>query len=54
MLCEDAAAEGLNLAEGNGSHPGSFETEGEAADSTEQIKDIHASPTIGLFMVPRL
>jgi hypothetical protein len=33
MLFEDRSAEGLDLAERDGSHPGSFEPEREAANS---------------------
>jgi hypothetical protein len=37
---EDAAAEWIDFAERDGSHPGSFESEREAADSAEKVEDI--------------
>lgn len=40
VLAQDCPAERVDLAEGNGSHPGSFEPEREAADSAEEIEDI--------------
>ena len=41
MLGEDAAAVGIDLAEGDGSHSGSLEPEAEPADPAEEIEDIH-------------
>jgi hypothetical protein len=43
MLGEDAAAERIDLAEGDGSHPGALEAEAETADPAEEIEDIHAA-----------
>jgi hypothetical protein len=42
VLREDGAGERLDLAERDGSHPGSLEPEAEAANSAEEIEDIHA------------
>lgn len=41
MLSEDGGAVGINFAEGDRSHAGSLESEREASDSTEEVKDIH-------------
>jgi len=41
VLGEDAAAVGIDLAEGDGSHSGSLEPEAEPADPAEEIEDIH-------------
>ena len=41
VLSENRPAPGIDLAECDGSHPGSFEPEGEAADSAEKVEDIH-------------
>jgi hypothetical protein len=41
VLSEDLLAEWVDLAERDGSHPGSFEAKREAANSREEIKDIH-------------
>jgi hypothetical protein len=41
VLGEHSSAERIDLAERDGSHPGPFEPEGEAADAREQVKDIH-------------
>jgi hypothetical protein len=41
VLGEDASAIGVDFAEGDGSHSGSFESEAEAADSAEKVEDIH-------------
>lgn len=41
VLGEDAPTEGVDLTEGNGSHPGSFESEAEAANSAEEVEHIH-------------
>lgn len=43
MLSEDGLAEWLDLAESDGLHSGSFEPEAEAANSAEEIEDIHVS-----------
>lgn len=37
--CEDGAAVGVDLAEGDRSHPRSFESKAETADSREEVKD---------------
>ena len=39
VLAEDGSAVRLDLAEGDGSHPGSLKAEGEAADSREEVED---------------
>lgn len=44
MLGEDSPAERIDLAECDGSHPGSFEAEAETADPAEKIEDIHLFP----------
>lgn len=41
-------AELISLAEGNGTHAGSLESETESANSAEQIKDTHHSPCVWL------
>jgi hypothetical protein len=41
VLSQHSLAVGIDLAEGDGSHPGSFEPEAEAANSAEEIKHIH-------------
>jgi hypothetical protein len=41
VLFEDGAAVGLDLAEGDGSHPRPLKSEGEAADTREKVEDIH-------------
>jgi hypothetical protein len=38
---EDSAGKWLDLAECDGSHPGSFEAEAETANSAEEVEDIH-------------
>jgi hypothetical protein len=40
VLAEHGSAVGVDLAEGDGSHPGSFESEREAADTGEEVEDI--------------
>jgi len=40
------AAEGIDFAEGDGSHSGALEAETESADSGEKIEDIHGYPFI--------
>lgn len=50
MLGEDGAAVGIDLAERDGSHPGPFEAEAEAADAGKKIEDIHFSPKTGVDM----
>ena len=44
VLGEDAAAVGIDLAEGDGSHAGALEAEGEAANAAEKVEDIHKMP----------
>jgi hypothetical protein len=44
VLGEDAAGKRVDFAERNGSHPGSFEPEAEAADPAEKVEDIHSVP----------
>jgi hypothetical protein len=44
VLSEHGLAIGIDLAEGDGSHSGSFEAEAEAADSAEKVEDIHKTP----------
>lgn len=44
MLREDLAAIGVDFAERDGSHPGSFESEGESADAGKEVEDIHSAP----------
>ena len=40
----------FDFAEGNGSHPGSFEPKGKAADSAEKVEDIKVhNPLISLW-----
>ncbi len=41
VLSEDCPAVGIDFAEGDGSHSGSLEPEGEAADAAEEIEDTH-------------
>jgi hypothetical protein len=41
VLGEHGTAEGIDLAEGDGSHAGSFESEAESADAAEEVKDTH-------------
>jgi hypothetical protein len=41
MLPENFSAIGIDLAEGDGSHSGALEAEGEAADAAEKVEDIH-------------
>jgi hypothetical protein len=43
VLSQDRPAEGVSLAEGDGSHPCSLKPEAKAADSAEEVKYIHAS-----------
>jgi hypothetical protein len=45
MLGEDTSAIVVDLAECDGSHTGPFEAEAEAADSAEEVEDIHSSHT---------
>jgi len=40
---EDAAAVGVDFAEGDGAHSGSFEAKAEPSYAAEQVKDIHTS-----------
>jgi hypothetical protein len=51
VLGEDSATEGVDLAEGDGSHSGSLETETETADTWEKVEDIHF-PTDHRRIVP--
>jgi hypothetical protein len=46
VLAEHSSAEGIDLTEGDGSHPGSFEPETESANAAEEIEDIHATQVI--------
>lgn len=46
MLGEDALAEGLDFAEGDGSHSGSLKPEGKAADAREKVKDTPRHPRL--------
>jgi hypothetical protein len=41
VFCENSTAEGVNLTEGDSPHSGSFEPEAEAANSAEEVEDIH-------------
>jgi hypothetical protein len=41
MLAQDSAAEGIDLAESDGAHPGSLKSEGESADAGKQVEYIH-------------
>jgi hypothetical protein len=41
MLGEDSAAEGIDFAEGDGSHSGSFKPEAESADAGKEVKHPH-------------
>jgi len=41
---QDGAAIGIDLAEGDGSHAGALEAEGEAANAAEKVEDIHKMP----------
>jgi hypothetical protein len=45
VLAQNGSAVFISLAEGNGSHPGSLESETESANTTEEIEDIHAPVT---------
>lgn len=47
MLSQDGAGIWLDLAEGDCSHPGSFESEAETADAAEEVEDIQ---TIACFL----
>jgi hypothetical protein len=38
---EDCSAVGIDLAEPDGPHPGSFEPETESADAAEEVEDTH-------------
>jgi hypothetical protein len=44
VLCEDASAIGVDLAEGDGSHAGPFEAEAKSADAGKEVEDIHKTP----------
>jgi hypothetical protein len=46
VLFEDGLAVWIGFAERNGSHPGSFEPEGEAADAAKEVEDIHFLSTV--------
>jgi hypothetical protein len=48
VLGEHPSAELVSFTERDGSHSGSFEPEGEAADSAEKVEDIHFPPKTGL------
>lgn len=50
MFCEDFLAERLDFTERDGSHSGSFEPEGEAADPAEKVEDIHLLK-VGCFAI---
>ena len=41
MLGEHTPAIGIDFAEGDGSHSGSFEPKAESANSGEEVEDIH-------------
>ena len=41
VLGEDASAVGIDFAESDGSHSGSFEAETESADAGKEVEDIH-------------
>jgi hypothetical protein len=49
VLGEDAAAECVDLAECDSSHPGSFESEAETADAAEEVEDIQEIAPLQLF-----
>jgi hypothetical protein len=42
VLSQDGSAIGIDFAEGDRSHPGSFKAEGEAADAGEEVEDIQS------------
>jgi hypothetical protein len=44
VLAEDGTAELVSLAEGDGAHSSSFESERNSADAAEEVEDIHAGP----------
>jgi hypothetical protein len=44
VLGDDCAAVGVPLAEGDGTHSGSFKPKAKAPDPAEQIEDIHGRP----------
>jgi hypothetical protein len=44
VLSQDGSAIGIDLAEGDGSHSGSFEPEAEAANTGKEVEDIHPTP----------
>ena len=41
MPGEDAAAVGIDFAEGDGTHSGSFEAKAKPSNAAEKIEDIH-------------
>src|SRR6185312_12371798 len=43
MSSENCSAVGVDFAEGDGTHSGSFESETEAADAAEEVEDTHDS-----------
>jgi hypothetical protein len=50
MLPKHCSAVGVDFAEGDGTHSGSLEPEGETADSAEEIEDIHPSLDMSLVL----
>jgi hypothetical protein len=44
VLSQDGLAIGINFAEGDGSHSGSFEAERKSADAGKEVEDIHICP----------
>jgi hypothetical protein len=49
VLSQHSLAERLDLAEGDGSHSGSFESEREAANAGKEIEDIHFPSNLSLL-----
>jgi hypothetical protein len=43
VLSQDGAAVGLDFAEGDGSHSGSFEPEAESSDPGKEVKNAHVN-----------
>jgi hypothetical protein len=44
VLAKHGSAVGVDFAEGDGSHPGSFESKGESADAGKEVEDKHYFP----------
>ena len=53
MLSQDGAAVRLDFTERDGSHPGSFESEGESADAGKEVEDTEGHRSTNAF-VPKI